>query len=142
MNANNKNERIRNLARYDDLIFKDEVFAIVGGAMEVLNTLGVGFLESVYQEALEVELAERKIPFVAQHDILVTYKGKALRQTFRADILAYDQIIIELKAVNAIIPAHEGQLLNYLRASSCKLGLLINFGNPKLEWKRLALTKS
>lgn len=130
------------MPRNDDLIFKDEAFAIVGAAMEVLNTLGVGFLESVYQEALEVELAERKIPFVAHYDIRVNYKGKALRQTFRADILAYDQIIIELKSVNSIIPAHEAQLLNYLRASSCQLGLLINFGNSKLEWKRLALTKS
>lgn len=121
-------------------LYKDETYAIQGAIFEVSNTLGCGFLESVYQEALERELASRDIPFAAQTEIKINYKGLPLNQTYRADIVCYDKIILELKAVNTLLPEHEAQLLNYLKATGMKVGFLVNFGHhPKAEIKRFAL---
>jgi GxxExxY protein len=128
MNTNRRDIRANPVNIGDELLFRDEVFAIVGAAMEVHNTLGAGFLESVYQEAMEIELAARQIPFRAQYNLAVNYKGKQLAQCFLADIYAFDLIIVELKAVSMLTGPHHAQLLNYLRASACKVGLLINFG--------------
>lgn len=125
----------------EGFLYKDETYAIRGAIYEVSNTLGCGFLESVYQEALERELALRGIPFASQVEIKIDYKGAPLTQTYRADIVCYDKIILELKAVNALLPEHEAQILNYLKATGMKVGLLINFGHyPNLEIKRFALT--
>ena len=94
-------------------------------AGEVYKTLGAGFLEGVYQETLELELASRGIPYKSQPEITISYKGNRLRQTYRADIICYDSIILELKAVKQLLPEHSAQLYNYLRATEMKLGLLV-----------------
>lgn len=124
-----------------ELLFKDEVYAIVGAAMEVSNVLGSGFLEAVYQEALQLELSARRIPFVAQSAISISYKGRILRATYIPDFICYDQIIVEIKALKALTSIEEAQLLNYLKATGRPVGVLINFGAPKLEWKRMVMTK-
>ena len=123
-----------------ELIAGDEVYAIMGAAFDVHNELGSGFLEAVYQEAMESELEARKIPFIAQHPIGIRYKGRTLESHYFADLVCYDNIIVELKALSSFSGVEEAQLLNYLKATGLKVGLLINFGkHPRLEWKRLVL---
>ncbi len=118
------------------MIYKKETYDIVGAAMEVHRCLGHGFLESVYQEALEIELKVRLIPHVSQKQIEIYYKQKLLSKTFVADLYCYDGIIVELKAVSSILAIHEAQLINYLKATKKELGIIINFGNDSLEYKR------
>ncbi len=124
-----------------ELILKDEVYQIVGAAMEVSNQMGCGFLEAVYQEALGIELDERRIPHVPQKRIVISYKGRALNKEYIADFLCHDQIVVEIKAIKAITGIEESQILNYLKATNLPLGLIVNFGTPQLEWKRYANTK-
>ncbi len=120
-----------------ELIFKQEVYEIIGAAIEVHKTLGHGFLEAVYQEAIEYELSVRKIPFRSQAELRIKYKERYLNKTYIADIIAYDKIIVELKALSALSGKEESQIINYLKATGYKVGVLINFGQPyKLEWKR------
>lgn len=120
-----------------ELILKDEVFAIVGAAIEVHRELGPGFLEAVYQEALELELRERNIPFEAQKSLRIYYKGKVLNKEYFADLVCHGQIIVELKALDRLSGNEEAQVLNYLKATGLRVGVLINFGSHgKLEWKR------
>ena len=124
----------------EEIACKDEVYAIIGAAFEVYNTLGHGFLEAVYQESLAIELALRRIPFRQQKPISVTYKGRTLNTSYYADFICYSRVVVEIKAVDALISNHESQLLNYLQATRSSVGLLINFGiSDKLEWKRLVL---
>ena len=123
-----------------ELIFKNEVYAIVGAAMEVSNELGCGFLEAVYQEALAIEFGKRQIPHEEQKRININYKGITLHKKYIADFLCYAQILVEIKAIRRITNTEEAQLLNYLKASGYSVGVLLNFGTPKLEWKRFALT--
>ena len=123
-----------------DLIYEEESYVVKGAVFEVYKAMGAGFLEAVYQECLEEELKVRGIPFVAQPEIKISYKGKMLHQSYRADIVCYDKIILELKAVSALLPEHSAQLFNYLRATKMKLGFLVNFGHyPGVEIKRIAL---
>ena len=123
-----------------DLIYEEETYAIRGAIYEVYKTLGAGFLEAVYQEALELELAARSIPYEAQPEITVAYKGAMLRQKYRADIVCFNKIILELKAVKQVLPEHVAQLQNYLRATGMKLGLIVNFSHhPGVEIKRIVL---
>ena len=120
-----------------ELILKDEVYLVVGCAIEVHKELGFGFLEAVYQEAMEFELTQRRIPFDAQLPLAISYKGQRLKKEYLADLIRYGQIIVELKALECLSGREEAQLLNYLKATGYRVGLLINFGNsPKLEWKR------
>lgn len=120
----------------DNIIYANESFLIQGALFEVYNTLGSGFLEAVYQEALELELKQRNIPFVSQKELTISYKGQELKQTYRADIVCYDKIILELKAVKTLLPEHSAQLHNYLCATGMKLGILVNFGSSsKIEIK-------
>jgi GxxExxY protein len=120
-----------------ELLFKDEVYAIVGGAIEVHRELGPGFLEAVYQEALELELAWREIPFEAKKRLRIAYKHATLKKEYEADFLVYGEIIVEIKAQNKLTSLDESQLLNYLKATGKRVGLLINFGSEgKLEWLR------
>ncbi len=122
------------------LCYADEVYQIQGAIFDVYKTLGCGFLGSVYQEALEAELMLRRIPFVSQPEIKIVYKGMPLKQKYRADLICYDKIIVELKAVQSLLPEHEAQLQNYLRATHMPLGLLVNFSHyPKAEIKRIVL---
>ena len=123
----------------ETILFKDESYAIQGAIFEVYRQMGCGFLESVYQECLEIEFRERSIPFVSQHDLQLFYKGKMLKQRYIPDFICYDQIIVELKAVKQVAPEHKAQVLNYLKASKMKLGILVNFGDyPKATVTRLA----
>ena len=128
-------------ANPSDLILKEEAYQIVGAAMEVSNQLGCGFLEAVYQEALEIEFNERGIPAIPQKRIPISYKGKVLNKEYIADFLCHDQILVEIKAIKAITEIEEAQILNYLKATDFQLGLIINFGSSRLEWKRYVLTK-
>ena len=128
---------LRGYNRMTQLILKDEVFAIIGAAIEVHRELGPGFLEAVYQEAMETELRARQIPFEAQKPIRVRYKERLLTNQYFADLVCFEQIIIELKALNRLSGNEEAQILNYLKATRFRLGLLINFGSHgRLEWKR------
>lgn len=123
-----------------EILYKEESYAIIGAAMEVHNQLGNGFLESVYQEALEIEMNEREIPYKAQSPIEIYYKLKTLDKKFFADFFCYEDIIVEIKAVSQLLPEHEAQLINYLKATNVQLGLLINFGESSLKYKRLLNT--
>ena len=125
-----------------ELLYKDEVYAIIGAAMEVYNQLGPGFGEAIYQEALEIESESRKIPNNPQQEIYIDYKGTKLKQFFKPDFIYYDKIIAEIKAIDRLTSREESQLLNYLKATGMPVGLLINFGADKdLEWKRMVLTQ-
>jgi len=124
------------------LIYKEEVYAIVGAAMEVYNTLGAGFLEPVYQEAFEIELSSRGIPFGAKRELRITYKDRVLSKSYVADLVLFEKIIVEVKALTSLTSREEAQLLNYLKATGHKVGVLINFGSDrKLDWKRMVFTK-
>lgn len=104
--------------------------------MEVHRQLGCGFLEAVYQEALTLELAARGIPSRHQVELPISYKGQKLNTTYRTDFVCYDSVIIELKALSKLGSVEESQILNYLKASGCETGLLLNFGTRSLEYKR------
>ena len=122
------------------MIFEEETYAIRGAVFEVYKEMGCGFLETVYQECLEKELSKRGIPFVAQQEIHLMYKGETLYQTYKSDLICYNKIIVELKAVKGIASEHKAQVINYLKATNLKLGLLINFGShPKVQIERFAL---
>jgi GxxExxY protein len=122
-----------------DLIYKEDVYEIIGAAMEVHKDLGSGFLEAVYHEALAVEFLDRGIPFEQEKSIPIYYKKVLLKKNYKADFVCYDKIIIELKALSALNSEHEAQLLNYLKATRFKVGLLINFGQKSLIYKRFVL---
>ena len=122
------------------LILEEESYAIRGAVFDVYKEMGSGFLEAVYQECLEKELSRRSIPFTAQQAITLRYKGEPLHQTYKPDLICYGKIILELKAVKNIAPEHKAQVINYLKTTNLKLGLLINFGShPKVEIERFVL---
>jgi GxxExxY protein len=124
-----------------NLLFREESYALIGACFEVYTRVGCGFLESVYQECLEIELSLQGILFEAQKDLPIAYRDRPLTSRFRADLVCYGKIIVELKAVSALADEHRCQVINYLNATDCQLGLLINFGHhPKLEFERLVLT--
>lgn len=124
----------------DGFLYKDEVFRIRGAVFQVRRVMGAGFLEPVYQECLSIELDRREVPFTPQKSLALTYMGVQLRQTYIADFVCYDRIILELKAVRAIAPEHRAQVINYLRTTGMKLGLLVNFGAAEgVEIERFAL---
>jgi len=107
--------------------------------MEVFNTLGRGFLEAVYQDALEKEFSRRVIPFMREYEIPVFYKGERLASRYRADFLCYGEVVVELKALKEMGGVEDAQLLNYLKATNHQRGLLLNFGADRLDWKRRVL---
>lgn len=114
-----------------------QTYAIIGAAMEVHRELGRGFFEPVYQEALALEMAARNIPHRREAELPVFYNGQRLNCEYRADFVCFDTVIVELKAVSALAPAHEAQVLNYLKATGLEVGLLVNFGAESLQYKRL-----
>jgi GxxExxY protein len=118
------------------LLYEALTFAIIGAAMEVHRILGPGFLEAVYQAALEHELTLRGIPFEAQKRLAVVYKDQIVGE-YIADLVIDGKVILELKAVSAFHPAHEAQAHHYITATGLRLALLINFGAPSLEWRRI-----
>ena len=119
------------------ILYKEESFAIVGACMKVHRTLGAGFLEAVYEEALEREFQNLKIPFKRQVKLDLYYGNQKLTQQYRADFICYDEIIVEIKAVSLIPTAFYAQLQNYLKCTNIELGMLINFGTSSLTYKRM-----
>ena len=120
-----------------ELLLKDEVDAVVGAAIEVHRELGSGFLEGIYQNAMQIELRARGVPFEAERLISISYKVRPLSQNYFADLVCFDQIVVELKALDRLSGTEQAQVLSYLKATGLKVGLLINFGShDKLEWKQ------
>lgn len=126
----------------DELILRDEVYAVVGATIDVHRELGAGFLEAVYQEAMERELALRGIAFEAQRELVIHYRSQPLSKIYVCDLLCFDQVLVELKAMDRLTGREEAQVINYLKAAGLPVGLLINFGaHGKLEWRRLIKSK-
>ena len=122
------------------IIYKEESYHIIGACLEVYNELGCGFLEAVYQDALAVEFERQEIPFVREKGLRIEYKQRVLQTRYRADFIAFDKIIIEVKATDALVSNDSSQVLNYLNATNYKLGILVNFGaDAGIESKRLVL---
>ena len=120
------------------LIYRDESYAIMGACFAVYKDKGCGFLEPVYHECLEIEFESQSIPFLSKPPQTVQYGGRTLVQTFSPDFICYEKIIVEIKAVSALVDEHRAQVLNYLSAIGCELALLVNFGHyPRLEYERL-----
>ena len=124
--------------RESGLLYEKLTHEIIGAAMEVHRNLGPGFSERIYEKALKIELAERKVPFDTQRRIRISYKGCKIGDQI-LDIVVDDKIIIELKATDSLNTFYEAQLISYLKATKCQIGLLINFSKPSLEWKRIKL---
>jgi GxxExxY protein len=123
-----------------ELLFKDECYALQGAIFEVNREMGAGFLEAVYQECLAREFARMNIPFVAHQELVLSYKGKPLAQTYKPDFVCYGKIILELKATQDLAIAHKAQVLNYLKATQFRLGLLVNFGTyPNAHIERIII---
>ena len=120
-----------------ELILKEKTRAIIGAAMEVFNQLGSGFLEAVYQEAMEIELRMRGVVFEAMKPLTICYKGVPLKKLYVADLICEGPVLVELKAIETLTSRDEAQLLNYLKATGIRVGLIINFGGESLEWKRM-----
>jgi len=124
-----------------DLIYKEEAYEIIGKCFEVHNNLGPGFLEIIYKDALEYEFKKAKIPYKREQKYEVNYKGIILPHKFYADFVVFDKIILEVKAVRGIVDEFVAQSINYLKVSDNKLALLVNFGELKLNSRRLVLDK-
>ena len=123
-----------------EIIHAQESYKIIGACFEVYKEKGCGFLESVFQECLQLELGMQGINFEAQKPIALRYKGHPLVQTYKADLICYGNVLVELKAVSELTDEHRAQVLNYLNATGLRLGLLVNFGHyPKLQWERIVV---
>lgn len=124
--------------KMNQLLYKEECYAIQGAVFEVYREMGSGFLEAVYQECLERELTGRGIPFESQKELDLRYKGDPLTQRYKPDLICFDTIIVELKAVKEIVNEHRAQVMNYLKATGLRLALLVNFGHyPKATVERI-----
>jgi GxxExxY protein len=131
LKTNNQEKMIR-------LLYKEEVYDIVGICMDVYNTLGYGFLEVVYKDAMEIEFIEKEKEYKRQKEIPILYKGRKLKRTFNADFMMFDKIILEVKSkAEGVQDDAMAQTINYLKASGIRVGLIINFGKRKLEYKRV-----
>lgn len=126
----------------EDLLYKDEAYSIIGACMKVHSSLGSGFLESVYSEALTKEFEKRKIPFEREKKIDLFYDGNKMNKYFKADYVCFEKIIVEIKSKSCLLKIDEQQTINYLKATNYQLGLLINFGECSLKYKRFVNTKN
>ncbi|MFK7833079.1 MAG: GxxExxY protein [Winogradskyella sp.] len=122
-----------------NLIYKEEAYKIIGICMEVHNQLGKGFNEVVYADALEIEFIDNDIKYSRETKFAISYKGNILPHKYKADFIVEDKIVLEIKAIDCLVSAHLKQTLNYLAVSKLKLGLLINFGEDSLKYKRIVL---
>jgi GxxExxY protein len=121
-----------------ELTYKNESYSVIGACFAVYKDKGCGFNEAVYHECLEIEFEFQKNPFLSKPPQSLQYRGRTLVQTFSPDLICYDKIILEIKAVSELMNEHRAQVLNYLSATGCKLGLLVNFGHyPRMEYERL-----
>ena len=122
-------------------MLEQQGYALMGAAFEVYNELGYGMAEEIYQQSLEVELELRRIPFLSKAELLVYYKTRELQTKYRPDLLAFGEIVVELKSLKELCSDHEAQLFNYMRIARKHVGYLLNYGQKKgLQWKRLILT--
>ena len=140
INTNHTNQRKEERGKRGtmEILLKDEAYAIIGACFEVYNDKGSVFLEAVYQECLEIELELRGIPFLAQAELKLTYKGRPLMKTYQPDLDCYGKIIVEIKAVSELTDDHRAQVHNYLKATGYRLGLLVNFGaHGQLQYERI-----
>lgn len=124
------------IGKKEKMVLKQETFAIIGACMEVHNMLGRSFSEKVYQDALEVELKLRNIPYEREKHMIVNYKGVTLAHDFFADFICYDKVIVELKAVSELDNDNREQIINYLHAANKQVGLLVNFRTSSLSHER------
>jgi GxxExxY protein len=124
-----------------DLLYKEEAYAIVGACMKVHAALGAGFLESVYSEALGKEFKKRNIPFEREKKLELYYDGEKMNKYFKADFICFDSIIVEIKSKTILLKIDEQQTINYLKATNYQLGLLVNFGERSLKYKRFINTQ-
>jgi len=123
-----------------EIIHAEESYKIIGACFEVYKEKGCGFLEAVFQECLQLELGLQRIPFEAQKIIPLAYKEIPMVQTYKADLICFGSVLVELKAVSELTDEHRAQVLNYLNATGLRLGLLVNFGHyPKLQWERIVV---
>jgi len=127
-------------SRKEDFLLKSETYKIIGLAIEVHKTLGKGFLEIVYKDALELELTWANVPYIREKSFIIDYKGVILKRFYIADFVVYDKIIIEVKSQSVIIDTNYKQAINYLAVSKLKVGLILNFGEDSLMFKRVILT--
>ena len=121
------------------IIYEQKSYKIIGACIEVHKELGSGFLEGVYQEALEMEFENLGIPFEREKELLIYYKNRKLQKRYKSDFICYNQILIELKALNQLTSEHESQIINYLKVTNLKIGFLFNFGEKSLKYKRFVL---
>lgn len=120
------------------LLLEDETYLIRGACFEVYKDKGAGFLEGVYQECLGMEFTNQRIPFIAQHELQLSYKGKILEQTYKPDFICFGTVIVEIKAVTELTDEHRAQVHNYLKATGLRVALLVNFGHyPMIEIERI-----
>ena len=123
-----------------EILFKEDSYRIIGACFEVYKEMGCGFLESVYQECLEIELALQAIDFKSQAELKLSFKGRLLSTKYIPDFIFDEKIVMEIKAVKELADGHRAQVHNYLKATGYRLGLLVNFGHfPKLEYERIVL---
>jgi GxxExxY protein len=122
-----------------EIVYEEESYKIIGACLEVHKELGCGFLEPVYQEALEIEFRSQNIPYEREKELKIYFKGIELQKKYIADFVCSNKIILEIKALSHLTTEHESQVLNYLKATNFKLGILINFGQVSLKYKRLVL---
>jgi GxxExxY protein len=126
----------------ENFLCKEETYRIIGACFEVYQEKGCGFTEPIYQDCMEIELGLRSIPFVPKRPLQLEYKGQPLRHRYEPDLMCFDQVVVELKAVSALADEHRAQLLNYLNATGLDVGLLVNFGHyPGLEYERIVNTR-
>lgn len=122
------------------LVHEQETYRILGACFEVYKEKGCGFLEAVFQECLSLELEFQGIPFVAQPELALSYKGRPLKQTYRPDFVCFNKVLVEIKAVSTLTDEHRAQLINYLHATGLRVGLLVNFGHyPRVEHERIVV---
>ncbi|OGS71660.1 MAG: hypothetical protein A3F91_12400 [Flavobacteria bacterium RIFCSPLOWO2_12_FULL_35_11] len=126
----------------DKIVYKEESFKIIGACMKVHRSLGAGFLEAVYEEALEKEFQIQNIPFKKQVKLELFYENQKLKKQYRADFVCFDTIVLEIKAVSQMPVVFNAQLKNYLKCTKMELGMLINFGTPSLTYKRILNSKN
>jgi GxxExxY protein len=137
-NDTNHTNRERKIVKMAEIILAEESYQIIGACFEVYNEMGSGFLESVYQECLEIEFQDRGIPFVPQLPLELRFKGRLLKRKYEPDFICFGKIIVEIKAVKELSSEFRAQVYNYLRATGHRLGLLVNLGQyPKLEYERI-----